>query len=338
MSRKVLVTDYAWKNLECERRVLEKAGATVIAAKTGDENELSVLVADVDGILTNWRRVSEKVIRNAPRCLVIGRYGIGLDNIDVQFATQAGIIVTNVPNYCVEEVSEHAMALLLSLARKVTFYDRLVKGGVYNLQAETPLYRISGKTLGILGFGNIARAFCRKAGGFGVKILVCSPRLKASQIAAYPVELVSFPELLRNSDYLSIHVPLTPETHHLFNLEAFRQMKPSAFILNTSRGAVIDERALLTALNDGLLAGAGIDVLATEPPDPSDPLIRHPRTIITPHAAFNSEESVKQLQETAATQLLDVLSGNLPSSVVNPGVLGQSNLRARFPGGKSSAE
>jgi len=336
MKRKVLITDYAWRSLDRERLILAKVGASVVSAKTGDEDELAMLASDVDGILTNWKRVSEKVILNAPHCLAIGRYGIGLDNIDVQFATEAGIVVTNVPNYCVEEVSDHAMALLLSLARKVTFYDRTVKSGVYNLQAETPLYRISGKTLGILGFGKIARALYRKASGFGLRILVCSPRLSPSQLEGYQVELVSFPELLQRSDYLSIHVPLTSETHHLFSLDAFHHMKPSAFVVNTSRGAVIQESALLTALNEGLIAGAALDVLTAEPPDLSDPLIRHPRTIITPHAAFNSEESVEELQATAAAQMADVFSGNLPPSVVNPGVLGQPNLRATFVGSRSS--
>jgi len=333
-SKKVLVTDYAWKSLDREQRILEKVGATLVSAKTGDEDEISMLASDVDGILTCWKRVSERVIRNAPRCLTIGRYGIGLDNIDVSFATKSGIVVTNVPSYCVEEVAEHAMGLLLSLARKVTFYDRAIKSGVYNLQSQTPLYRISGKTLGILGFGKIAKALFQKATGFGLKVLVCDPRLSKSEFADHEVEVVPIQELRRRSDFISIHVPLTPDTRHLFNLEAFHQMKSTAFIVNTSRGEVIDASALLRALDEGLIAGAGLDVLAKEPPDPNDPLILHPRTIVTPHAAFNSEESLEELQETAARQMADVLSGRLPPFVVNPEVLTKPGLRAALDGVK----
>lgn len=330
--KRVLITDYAWNSLDRERKVLAKVGATLVSAKTGDEDELAMLAANVEGILTCWKRVSQRVIQNAPRCVAIARYGIGLDNIDVSFATQSGIIVTHVPSYCVEEVAEHAMALLVSLARKVTFYDRAIKRGVYNLQSETPLYRISGKTLGILGFGKIAKVLCRKAASFGLKILVCNPRLRKSELAGYAVEAVGLQELLGRSDFISIHVPLTPETRHLFNLDSFRQMKSSAFLINTSRGDIIDTNALLIALDEGLIAGAGLDVLAKEPPVPNDPLILHPRTIITPHAAFNSEESLQELQETVAQQMADVLSGRLPPFVVNPEVLEQPNLRAALAG------
>ena len=330
--KKILVTDYAWRSLDRERRILEKVDATIISANDGDEDELSMLASDVDGILTCWKRISDKVIRNAPRCLAIGRYGIGLDNIDVRSATQAGIVVTNVPSYCVEEVSDHAMALLLSLARKITFYDRAIKNGVYDLRSQTPLYRISGKTLGIVGFGRTAKLLYRKAAGFGLKILACAPRLSNSQLGHHEVEVVTFPELLRRSDFISIHAPLTPDTRNLFDLEAFRQMKSSAFIVNTSRGDIIDANALLKALDEGLIAGAALDVFATEPPDLSDSLILHPRTIVTPHAAFNSEESLEELQETAATQMAHVLSGKLPPFVVNPEVLTQANLRAVFAG------
>jgi|HubBroStandDraft_6_1064221.scaffolds.fasta_scaffold239275_1 D-3-phosphoglycerate dehydrogenase len=334
-NKRVLITDYAWKSLDRERRILEEVGATLVPAKTGEEDELSILAANVEGILTCWRRVSEKVIQNAPRCLAIGRYGIGLDNIDVPFATQAGIIVTNVPSYCVEEVAEHTMALLLSLARKITFYDREVKSGVYNLQSQTPLYRISGKTLGIVGFGRIAKAVCRKAAGFGLRILVCDPPLRKADIAGHQVETVPFQELLQSSDFISVHVPLKPDTRHLFDLGAFRQMKSTAFIVNTSRGEVIDADALLIALDEGLIGGAGLDVLAKEPPVLRDRLVLHPRTIVTPHAAFNSEESLEELQDTAAKQMADVLSGRSPRFVVNPEVLKQANLRAVLDGGKS---
>jgi D-3-phosphoglycerate dehydrogenase len=328
--RKVLVTDYAWKSLDLERQILNTVGATLVVGGAGDEDELTQLAVDVDGILTCWKRVTEKVIRNAPRCQAIGRYGIGLDNIDVRYASQSGIVVTNVPHFCLEEVSDHAMALLLSLARKVTFYDRAVKAGIYDLQAGPPLHRIRGQTLGIVGFGKTARSLSLKAHAFGLKVLVHTRHHNDKQLAGYAVEPATFDDLLARSDYVSIHVPLTAETLHLFNLEVFRRMKPTAFVINTSRGDVIEAQALLKALDQGLIAGAALDVLSMEPPQHDDPLVLHPRTIITPHAAFNSAESLEELQRTAASQIANVLSGTLPSFIVNPEVLAQPNLRATF--------
>ncbi len=327
-SSKVLITDYAWENLEPERKILERVGATLVVATTGTEKELIRLVADVDVILTCWKPVSEQVIRGAPKCRAIGRYGIGLDNIDVAYATQMGILVTNVPAYCLEEVSDHAMALLLSCARKTCLYDRAIKAGLYDLQAGTRLFRISGKTLGIVGFGRIGKTLYRKAIGFGVKIIAYDPYLEAAMLTDYEVELVSFEALLERSDYVSIHAPLSPENRHLFNFDAFRKMKDTAFVINTSRGEIIDQGGLLKALDEMEIAGAGLDVLAEEPPSVEDPLIRHPKTIITPHAAFCSQESLLELQETAATQMAELLSGKLPCFVVNPEVLEQPNLRA----------
>ncbi len=327
---KVLITDYAWESLQPEHEILARAGASLVVAETGGEDELASLAGDVDGILTCWKPVTAKVIQRAAKCLAIGRYGIGLDNIDVHCATELGIVVTNVPAYCVEEVAEHAMALLLSLARKVTASDRAVKAGRYDLRALMPIYRLRGKTLGIVGFGKIGRALYRKARGFEFKVLIYDPQVDPASLADYQAESVSFAALLERSDFISIHVPLTAETRGLFNADAFRRMKPSSYLINTCRGPVIDEAALLEALNAGRIAGAGLDVLASEPPSPKDPLALHPRVIVTPHAAFYSQESVLELQTTAARQMAEVLSGRLPSNIVNPEVLQRSNLRAKF--------
>ncbi len=328
MERVVLVSDYAWKGLEIERAILARVETRIVAAETGSEDELVSLAPEADGILTCWKPVTAKVIQHAPHCLSVGRLGIGLDNIDVAEATKLGIVVTNVPSYCVEEVSDHALALLLSLARKVTFYDRAIKSGVYDLQAHTPLYRVRGRTLGIVGFGKIGRALYRKATGLGLKVIVFDPYVDRASLAGFEAELVSFAGLLERSDYISIHVPLTAETRALFDAAALRKMKPMSFLINTSRGSVIDGAALLEALDQGVIAGAALDVLPQEPPDLADPLLRHPRTIITPHAAFNSEESLIDLRETAAAQMAAVLSGKRPDNIVNPEVLRQANLRA----------
>ena len=330
LKRSVLVTDYAWNSLDPEREILKEAEADLVVAETGDEDELAELAANVDGILTCWKSVTEKVIRNAPRCQSIGRYGIGLDNIDVSYATEAGIVVTNVPAYCLPEVSDHALALLMSWARKVTAFDTAIKSGSYNLKAQMPMFRLEGRTLGIAGYGKIGRTLARKAMALGLKVIVFDPYLDLPKDG--PVEQVEFDELLRRSHYISMHVPSTPETRHLFNREAFGKMNPQALVINTARGDLIDEEALLEALDAGEIAGAALDVLSQEPPDPDHPLIRHPKVLATPHAAFYSEESLLELQRTAAAQMRDVFLGKRPEYVVNPDVLKRGNLRAEIGG------
>jgi D-3-phosphoglycerate dehydrogenase / 2-oxoglutarate reductase len=326
---RILVTDFAWKDLQIEREILRKAGAEIQVVKTGEEAELVEIASTVDGILTCWKPVSGSVIRAASRCLSIGRFGIGLDNIDIASATVAGIIVTNVPAYCVDEVSDHALALILTCARKTAFYDRNIKAGSYDLEAGPPLCRIRGKALGIAGFGKIGRAVAGKAQAFGMTVITYDPNVDAASVAQSGAESVSFSELLERSDFISVHVPLLPETKHLFNHQAFQKMKRTAIIVNTSRGDLIDPSGLLAALDEGLITGAGLDVLSQEPPAPEDRLVTHPRTVITPHAAFNSQESVRELRETTARQMADVLSGRRPQNIVNPEVLKQHNLRWR---------
>jgi len=260
--------------------------------------------------------------------LAIGRYGIGLDNIAVDSATALGIVVTNVPAYCLDEVSDHAMALLLSYSRKVVAFDRAIKSDRYDLKTES-LSRLRGRTLGIFGFGRIGKAVARKAQVFGLQVIACDPVFgQSSQFE--DVEAVPFETLLRRSDYISIHVPSTAATRHVFNRDTLALMKASAILINTARGDIVDEVALLSALDSGRIGGAALDVLATEPPAPGYALLQHPRVIATPHAAFYSEESLKELQITAASQMAAILRGKLPDNIVNHQVLQQSNLRAVF--------
>ncbi|MBM3775035.1 MAG: C-terminal binding protein, partial [Acidobacteria bacterium] len=238
--RKILVTDYAWADLEEERRILAEAGAELVVAARGDEAELCALAPPVEGILTCWKQVSARVLDSAPGCLSVHRYGIGLDNIDVARATALGMVVTNVPAYCLEEVSDHAMGLMLALSRKIAFYDRQAKSGVYDLAAGAPLYRLSGKTLGLFGAGKIGRTLARKAAAFGMKIIAHD----VVPVASPGIEPVSFDDLLARSDFISIHAPLTPDTRRLFWTEIFRKMKPGAFLINTARGEIVDTGAL----------------------------------------------------------------------------------------------
>lgn len=326
---KVLITDYAWSSIEPERQVLDNINATLIVSETSDENELLTHAPTVDGILTCWKPVPECVIAVAKKCQIIARYGIGLDNIDVKSATENGIIVTNVPTYCVDEVSDHAMALLLACLRKITRFDVAVKSGKWEQNIGQKMHRLRGKTIGIVGFGNIAKALIPKAKAFGISVNVYSPRTESELINSIGANKVSFDELLKTSDYISIHAPLTAETRHMFSVDEFRTMKNSAFLINTARGGIVDTDALYSALKNSEIAGAGLDVLETEPPQQNEKLRSLENVIMTPHAAFISEESIHELQVAAAACVADVLTGKRPKTLVNPSVLNQSNLRAK---------
>lgn len=327
---KILITDYAWPSIEPERQVLAEIGAELIAAETGDEAELLTLAPTMDGILTCWQPVRSPVIAAAENCQIIGRCGIGLDNIDVEVATEHGIVVTNVPAYCIDEVSDHAMGLLLACARKISRFDRAVKGNAWDQNIGPAMRRIRGKTLGVIGFGRIARSIVPKAKAFGFTINVCSPRTDPELIEQSGAQKVSFSELLATSDFITIHAPLTPETQGMFGEAEFRAMKPTAYLINTARGGIVDTAALTAALRNVEIAGAGLDVLETEPPEQGEELLTFNNVVATPHAAFMSEESILDLEVAAAMCVVQVLTGKLPESVVNPSVLEQSNLRANF--------
>ena len=326
---KILITDYAWASVEPERQVLSEVNAELIVAETGDAEELLTYAHKVDGILTCWKPVRELVISQATKCQIIARYGIGLDNIDVESATENGIIVTNVPAYCVDEVSDHAITLLLACARNIPIYNNAVKTGTWDQNIGQQMYRLRGKTIGVIGFGRIAKALIPKAIALGLKVIVYSPRTSYDIIDKYNADKVTYDELLKTSDFISIHAPLTSETKHLFSYEEFRAMKSSAFLINTARGGIVDTFALTEALKNGEIAGAGLDVLETEPPESDDPLLHLDNVIFTPHAAFISEESILELEVTAATSVKQVLTGQLPDSIVNPYVLERQNLRAK---------
>lgn len=315
---KVLITDYAWPDLEIERAVLADVGAELILPHASDEDSLTAAAAGVDAIMTNWARVTARVMAAAPGCRIVSRLGIGLDNIDVAYATEHKILVTNVPDYCLTEVAEHALALLLALGRKVAFYHAETKGGRYDLQAGPQLRRVAGQTLGVVGWGNIGRQLAQKALGIGMKVVAAS-RSRSNPMQG--VEWRTLDELLAESDYVSLHVPATPDTRQMIGAPQFAQMKPSGYLINTARGGLIDHAALAAALEAGRLAGAALDVQDPEPPDLSQPPFNDPRVIVTPHAAFVSAESLANLRERTACQVADLLMGRRPENVVNPEVL-----------------
>jgi D-3-phosphoglycerate dehydrogenase len=327
LTRSVLVTDYAWPNLEVERRILDGIGVEIVAAETGDEDELTELASDVVAILTNWKPVSGRVLRNAGRCLTVARYGVGLDNIDVATATELGIVVSNVPDYCVDEVSDHALALVLSLSRRIVDFAGQTRAGGWDNQGFGVMHRLRGRVLGLVGFGRIARAVAARAQAFGFSVLAYSPSLAPGEHDRVRA-VGSLDELLGSSDVVSLHAPLTDSTRHMIGASQLAMMRPGAFLITTARGALVDEDALVEALVDGRLGGAGLDVMDEEPPAPDHPLRATPGVVMTPHAGFYSVESINELQERAAGNVATVLGGRVPATVVNPEVLSSPVRRA----------
>jgi len=317
---KVLLTDYAWPDLEIERRVLAGIDAELIVATAKDAESLAAAAGDVDAIMTNWAQVPAAVIERAPKLQIVARLGIGLDNIDVACATRHKIVVTNVPDYCLIEVAEHALALLLALGRKVAFYHAQTKSGRYDLAAGARLFRIEGQTLGIVGLGNIGRRLADKAAALGLRVVASS---RSRKTGPGGVTRVPFEELLERSDYVSLHLPLVSETRHLIGTQQLARMKPTAYLINTARGGLIDNAALAAALAANRLAGAALDVQDPEPPDLSLPPWNDPRVIVTPHSAFMSAESLGYLRTQVAHQVAKRLSGGRPEHVVNPIALGE---------------
>jgi len=313
----VLVTDHPAPTTDIEAELLAAIGARLEVAPTGSEAELVAMVAEADAILTCFRHVTPAVVRAGRQLRVIGRYGVGVDNIAVETATELGIPVTNVPVYCTDEVAEHALALLLALARGVVAYDASVRAGGWDIATAMPLHRLAGSTLGVVGFGQIGQAVAKRARAMGMTVLVASRSATLDDVAPFDAELSDLDDLLRRSDAVSLHVPSTAETHHLIDADRLALMRRSAFLINCARGAVVDLDALAAALRAGRLAGAGLDVFEPERLPVDHPLVGLPNTVLTPHVAFYSEESIAELQRQATQNVVDVLSGRVPANVVN---------------------
>ena len=319
MAAKVLVTDYAWSDLDVERSVLDEIGAELIDAPDGEEETLVALAEGCVGILTCWAQTTQNVIASAlPDLKVVVRYGVGLDNIAIPYATENGIPVAYVPDYCFVDVAEHAMALMLSFARKITPFDRSIRSGSWNIQDRVPLNRVTGRTLGLIGFGQIAQQMVPRAKAFGMRVIAHSRSLTDEGAAEAGAERVDLDTLLSESDFVSIHTPLTDETQGMIGTDALKAMKQTAFLINTSRGDVIDEAALLDALKADEIAGAALDVRTQEPPVEGDELLTLDNVIHTPHAAFYSTESLVELRSKAANEVKRVLTGDEPIQLVNP--------------------
>jgi D-3-phosphoglycerate dehydrogenase len=313
----VLLTDRAWPDDGIERRIIEGAGHQLIAgpAVAGDEEAIEALVRThrPDAVMTCWAPVSAAAIAAAPSLRIVARMGVGLDNIARDAASQAGAWVTNVPDYCVEEVSDHALALILAWARGVARFDAHVKAGQWN-PAGARLRRLTNLTAGVIGFGRIGRATARKLHALGLRVLGCDTH--GAREATEPAEIVSLAALLALSDVVVLHVPLTPQTYHLVDATLIATMKSGAFLVNVSRGPVVDTAALIAALECGKLSGAGIDVVEGEPAPPME-LVGRADVIATPHVAFSSDASLIELRTSAANEVVRVLAGTAPRFACN---------------------
>ncbi len=324
MSRfKVVITDYDYGDLDVERSILEPVGARVVGLQAKSEEELAEQAADCDAIMNQYARVGAPTIGLMQRCKVIARYGVGVDIVDVEAATARGILVTNVRDYCTEEVADHAMALWLTLARKIMEYDRATHQSVWRWQSGQPIHRISTRTAGIVSFGKIGQAIATRSKVFGVRLLVHDPFVADEAIRQAGAERVGKDELVKRSDVIFMQVPMTTDTRHFLGPREFSFIKRGAIVINTGRGPTIDNKALYEALVSGRVSAAGLDDPEEEPAKRAhwlaedNPLFSLPNVVVTPHAAYYSEESIRLARETAASEVARVLSGEMPRFPVN---------------------
>jgi D-3-phosphoglycerate dehydrogenase len=318
---KIVITDVGWGEHELEEAELRDSGLDYELIRLDGLNgeDLVPQLEGADALMVQWAKIDRRVIESLSNCKVISRFGIGVDMVDLKAAGEHGIPVANVADYCIDEVSTHTMTFLLMLNRHLLTHHNHVAGKNWGKSgvAGGPPSRLSEQTLGVVGLGNIGRAVVRKAQGFGLKILGYDPYLTAERAEDLGVEKVELDDLLRRSDYVTLHCPLTDETRHIINAERLALMKPTAYLINMSRGPVVDQPALYEALKNGVIAGAGLDVLEQEPPDANDPLLTLDNVLLSPHTSSWSKEAIVELRRGVARNVVDALQGRRPRSVVN---------------------
>jgi D-3-phosphoglycerate dehydrogenase len=325
-----VITDHSFPTLEPEERVLRPLGIQLEVAKTGDRNGLKSALGRADAVINQSMPLDAELIGAMSRCLVIVRYGVGYDGVDLTAATQAGICVANVPDYGTQEVALHAISLMLAVHRRLLIYDAALRRGQWlnGPQVVPPIPRLKGLTLGIVGFGRIGRAVAAHADSLGMHRLTYDPYVSRSSAMEVGAVLVDYGTLLRQADFVTFHTPLTAETRHLLGDREIQQMKPGAVVINTSRGAVVDSAALAKALQAGRLAGAGIDVFEQEPLKSNHPLRSAPNTVLTPHVAWYSEEATRTLKRRVAEEVARAAQREWPRSLVNPEVRATARLQS----------
>jgi D-3-phosphoglycerate dehydrogenase len=318
---KVIFVEHGYNSAEAERAIIEKAGGEFVDCDGLPTEETLRRCADADAIMVRRLQLTRERIAGFKGCKMLLRYGVGVDNIDLAASTDAGIIVGHVPVYCQDEVSTHAVALLLDCIRRIVPTHEAMRAGCWDVHRNDPIYRVAGKTLGIVGLGTLGQAVVRKFQGWNMRLLACDPYLDDGVAEALSVKLVSLEQLFSQSDYVSLHVPLLPETRHVIRAETLALMRRGAILVNTARGPLVSGTDLLQALDSGQISCAALDVFENEPPPADSPLRKHPRLIMTDHIAWYSEEAQIELQERAAREVVRGCTGGLPENIANPEVL-----------------
>jgi D-3-phosphoglycerate dehydrogenase len=328
---KVVITDCDHGSVEIEKEELDRIGARMTLAQVRSEADVIRVCGQADGLLNQYAPLTRAVLEGLPKCKVIAKYGVGVDSIDLKAAADFGIIVVNVPDYCFDEVSDHTIGLLLALARKVTFFDQKVKSNQWDFRQGMPIHRIRNKTLGLIGCGRIGREVARKMSVFGARVIAYDPWAADT---SGPIAFVDLDTVLKESDFISIHCSLNESTRHLLGGREFQKMQKKPLIINVARGPIVEEKELIQALNEGQISGAGLDVLEKEPPGPDNPLLKMDNVILSPHVAFYSEESIRELKRRAVEGVSAVLLGKWPRVVVNREVIGRTraSIAGTFPG------
>src|SRR4030043_439722 len=316
---RVVITDCDHGSIEEEKEEFGRVGAELILAQAQEENHLIQACREADGLLNQYAFLTRRVLENLPKCKVVSRYGVGVDSVDLKAATDLGIIVANVPDYCLGEVADQTISIILALIRKTAFFDQKVKSGQWDFRLGIPINRTRGKTLGLIGCGKIGMEVSKRITSFGIKVIAFDPYIgKTPEV----IELKDIDSVLKESDVISIHCPLNDSTRHLIGEREFTKMERKPLLVNTSRGAIVDEKDLINALKQGHISGAGLDVLEKEPPDAQNPLLKMQNVVLSPHIGFYSEESISELKRRTAKNVSEVLMGKWPSSVANYEVMG----------------
>jgi D-3-phosphoglycerate dehydrogenase len=317
MRPKVLIVYAGHKEVNVERELLEANGAEVIAAVQPDSDEALANYADCEALMVTIQPVTSELMDRMPKCKIICRIGTGLDAIDIPAATERGIWVTSVPDYSIDEVSTHAMAFILALARNLFRHRAMSQTGTWRYETERPIRRLAGQTLGILGIGRIGGASARKGQGLGFKVIAHDPYVSAERFEELGVRRVDFDTLMSESDFITLHVPLNEDTRKIIDARALSLMKPTAFLVNTARGEVVDIDALVAAVRAGTIEGAGIDVLPVEPPPADHPILHEESILVTPHIGWASTESGFDVRHRGAQDVVSVLAGRRPKYAAN---------------------
>ncbi len=335
MSYKIVITDLEHPTIAPELEVLAAIEARVERYDCRTEQEVIEAGVGADGLMVAFAPITAKVLESLPGCSIVARYGTGVEMIDVMAATERGVVVTNVPDFCMDEVADHTLALLLASARKIVYLDRAVRDGWAasdgywrTTTIANPMYRLSKQSLGIIGLGRIGQRVARRAQAFGMRVIAAPDEaVSPAQAAELNVSVVPLEEVFAQADYLSLHVPLTEKTYHLVDAERLALMKPTATIVNASRGPVIDQAALVQALQSGRLGGAALDVYEQEPLAPDDPLLEMENVVLCSHAAWYSVDAFHEMKVKTAQAIVDHFQGRVPRYVLNPAVLSSPQRR-----------